>query len=213
MELGVRENEVGERRIRHYSSSHKILLVGEGDFSFAACLARVFGSAVNMVATSLDPESSLRKEYKSAATNLERLKEWGCTIIHGVDALTMSQHTILSTQLFDRIVFNFPHAGFFMPEHTDHQIQLHQSVVRGFLKSAREMLTRDGEVHVTHKTAHPFSKWEIEVLATEAGLRLVEKAEFALSEYPGYLNKRGHGNRIDMTFPVGASTTYKFATY
>lgn len=56
MELGVRENEVGERWIKHYSSSNKILLVGEGDFSFAACLARVFGSAVNMVATSLDPE-------------------------------------------------------------------------------------------------------------------------------------------------------------
>ncbi|KAK3200165.1 hypothetical protein Dsin_023580 [Dipteronia sinensis] len=24
--------------IKHYSSCHKILLVGEGDFSFAACL-------------------------------------------------------------------------------------------------------------------------------------------------------------------------------
>ncbi|GAB2281975.1 hypothetical protein Dimus_016539 [Dionaea muscipula] len=35
--------------------SDKILLVGEGDFSFAACLAKAFGSATNMVATSLDP--------------------------------------------------------------------------------------------------------------------------------------------------------------
>lgn len=41
-------------RIKHYSSSQKILLVGEGDFSFALCLARAFGSAENMVATSLD---------------------------------------------------------------------------------------------------------------------------------------------------------------
>lgn len=86
-------------------------------------------------------------------------------------------------------------------------------MVRGFLKSAREMLTTDGEVHVTHKTAYPFSKWEIELLAMEAGLRLVEKAEFALCEYPGYLNKRGDGRRIDESFPVGASTTYKFAIY
>lgn len=43
-----------EKRIKHYSSSHKILLVGEGDFSFAACLTTFLGSGVNMVATSLD---------------------------------------------------------------------------------------------------------------------------------------------------------------
>lgn len=35
-----------------YNSSQKILLVGEGDFSFSACLARAFGTAKNMVATS-----------------------------------------------------------------------------------------------------------------------------------------------------------------
>jgi 25S rRNA (uracil2634-N3)-methyltransferase len=43
-----------EKRIQHYSSSHKILLVGEGDFSFAACLAKAFGTAANMTATSFD---------------------------------------------------------------------------------------------------------------------------------------------------------------
>lgn len=43
---------------RHYSSSHKILLVGEGDFSFAACLAKRFDTAVNMIATSFDSEGT-----------------------------------------------------------------------------------------------------------------------------------------------------------
>nr|GLL44916.1 uncharacterized protein At4g26485-like isoform X1 [Ipomoea trifida] len=42
------------RRIKHYNSSQKILLVGEGDFSFSAALATAFGSAPNMIATSLD---------------------------------------------------------------------------------------------------------------------------------------------------------------
>ncbi|KAK9268685.1 hypothetical protein L1049_000445 [Liquidambar formosana] len=42
------------RWIQHYCSSHKMLLVGEGDFSFSASLAVAFGSATNMVATSLD---------------------------------------------------------------------------------------------------------------------------------------------------------------
>ena len=48
------ENRGPERWLRYYCSYHKILLVGEGDFSFSACLAVAFGSARNMVATSLD---------------------------------------------------------------------------------------------------------------------------------------------------------------
>lgn len=54
------DNELGESEkwIQHYSSHHKILLVGEGDFSFAACLAKSFGSADNMGATSLDSKGT-----------------------------------------------------------------------------------------------------------------------------------------------------------
>ncbi|GFS31719.1 methyltransferase small domain protein, putative [Actinidia rufa] len=43
-----------ERWMKHYSSFQKILLVGEGDFSFSACLAVAFGCAHNIIATSLD---------------------------------------------------------------------------------------------------------------------------------------------------------------
>ncbi|KAH1056179.1 hypothetical protein J1N35_034244 [Gossypium stocksii] len=42
------------RWIRHYCSSQRMLLVGEGDFSFSTSLARAFGSATNMIATSFD---------------------------------------------------------------------------------------------------------------------------------------------------------------
>lgn len=39
----------GEKSIQHYSSSHEILLVGQVDFSFSACLAKSFGTAANMI--------------------------------------------------------------------------------------------------------------------------------------------------------------------
>ena len=53
------EEENVNRWIKHYSSSHRILLVGEGDFSFSTCLASAFGWASNMVATSLDSQGIL----------------------------------------------------------------------------------------------------------------------------------------------------------
>lgn len=43
-----------ERWIKHYSSEHSILLVGDGDFSFSLCLGMAFASATNIIATSLD---------------------------------------------------------------------------------------------------------------------------------------------------------------
>lgn len=83
-------------------------------------------------------------------------------------------------------------------------------LVRGFMKSATKMLEYGGEVHVTHKTSHPFDLWKIEELGSEAGLFLVEEAYFSKWDYPGYENKRGDGHRCDHSFPVGACSTFKF---
>ncbi|KAL6196804.1 hypothetical protein ACLB2K_032417 [Fragaria x ananassa] len=201
-----------EKRVVHYSSKQKILLVGEGNFSFASCLAKGFGSAKNMVATSLESRESVLAKYSNAAPrNLTELEDMGCVILHEVDVHTMRQHPLLLDQLFDRIVFNFPHAGFVFMENQKSQIKLHQDLVRRFFNSACEMLKGSGEVHVTHKTSHPFSKWEIVKLAEEVGLCLVEEASFSRGDYPGYLNKRGSGKKCNRTFPVGLCSTYKFA--
>ncbi|KAL0560851.1 hypothetical protein IC582_001265 [Cucumis melo] len=199
-----------EKSIKHYSSSHKILLVGEGDFSFSACLATAFASASNIVATSLDSPDELVMKYTHANRNLKILEELGGRVLHKVDATTMSQHPLLYDMLFDRIVFNFPHAGFLYGECNTAQIELHRDLVRGFLRNAKRMISKDGEIHITHKTSHPFSKWEIVKLASGEGLALKESAEFYAWQYPNYENKRGDGWNSNGTFPVGACSTFKF---
>ncbi|VVA26999.1 PREDICTED: At4g26485 [Prunus dulcis] len=199
-----------------YSSYQKILLVGEGDFSFAACLARAFGSAANIVATSLDSREFLMVNYSKAMSNLKELEDRGCTILHCVDCKTMNLHPRLYNKRFDRIIFNFPHSGYSnglsSSEYSIFQILSHQNLVGAYFKSAREMLTETGEVHVTHKTTYPFSEWNIVTLALEAGLFLVDVESFSLWNYPGYQNKRGAGI-CDQTFPVGKSSIFKFSKY
>ncbi|XP_039119346.1 uncharacterized protein LOC120255613 [Dioscorea cayenensis subsp. rotundata] len=105
------DNEKEERFITHYTSSQRILLVGEGDFSFSLCLARAFGSANNMVATSLDSQATLLKNYKLAEVHLQKLKELNCLVLHEIDVKTMHEHDVLKDMKFDRIIYNFPHAA------------------------------------------------------------------------------------------------------
>ncbi|XP_058068187.1 uncharacterized protein At4g26485-like [Magnolia sinica] len=202
-----------EKWIQHYSSSHKILLVGEGDFSFSACLAKAFGSATNMVATSYDSKEKLESKHWSSGDHLEELKGLGCMVLHDIDVHVMNQQPILKKMKFDRIVYNFPHAGHdpLLHEWNSQLIERHQKLLSGFFRSAREMLTDGGEVHVSHRNDDPYNRWNLEKLAETAGLVSKKRAKFRKSDYPGYHNKRGGGIRSDQEFPLNESFTFKFS--
>ncbi|KAK9134057.1 hypothetical protein Scep_013585 [Stephania cephalantha] len=82
--------------IKHYCSSHKILLVGE-DF--------------------------LKKNYGQAMSNIQSLRSRGCKVIHKVNATEMAGHKKLNVVKYDRIVYNFPHAGFSSKESVTDEIR------------------------------------------------------------------------------------------
>ncbi|CAN1190460.1 Heavy metal-associated isoprenylated plant protein 41 [Linum perenne] len=108
-----------------YSRSHRILLVGEGDFSFSASLAVSYGrNASNLVATSLDSLGFLTTNYTKARENIAALRARGCLVIHEMDATKMAGHWFMMGEKFDRIVFNFPFAGYFKEESSGSQIRL-----------------------------------------------------------------------------------------
>ncbi|POO03691.1 S-adenosyl-L-methionine-dependent methyltransferase [Trema orientale] len=204
------EEEEGEKWVKHYSSNHQILVVGDGDFSFSLSLARSFGSASNILPTSLDPFDVVTKKYKKAKSNLENLRKLGTTPLHDVNATLMKIYSVFSMRKFDRIIFNFPHAGFCGKEDDIRVIHKHRSLVHGFFWNARSMLRPDGEIHVNHKTTPPFCLWNIEELATWNSLVLIKCVDFNIRDYPGYNNKRGDGARCDQPFPLGKCSTFKF---
>ncbi|KAL2495815.1 hypothetical protein Fot_39572 [Forsythia ovata] len=114
--------------------------MGEGDFSFSASLAMAFGSATYMIATSLDSRGKrfcrdgkiprlplgvsnvkwweffsefLKKNYEHAMSNIEKLRRRDCIVMHEIDATKIANHHSLGGKTFDRVIFNFPFAGFF----------------------------------------------------------------------------------------------------
>lgn len=205
-----------EKWIGNYCSTQRILLVGDGDFSLSLCLARAFGSASNMVATSLDKHDDIARKYSNGSENVRELEERGCVVLHGVDATKMSQHFFLRTQRFDVVVYNFPHVGFLYREASVCQITLNKRLVKGFLKNAKVLLRGGGgeegkgEIHVTHKEGEPYNQWDLVKKAEKIGLFLHEAVPFRKGTYPGYGNKRAHGSNPDNPFRLGDCTTFKF---
>ncbi|KAH1041019.1 hypothetical protein GLYMA_09G016200v4 [Glycine max] len=186
-ELEDQESAKAEKWKNHYSSNHRILLVGDGDFSFSLCLARAFGSAHNLVATSLDSYDSIGKKYSNGLSNVMELQERGCLVFHGVDAKEMSQHFFLKTQ------------------------RLNKRLLKGFLANAKALIKKEGgEIHVTHKEGDPYNKWDLVKKPEKRGLVLQQVVPFFKDDYPGYDNKRAHGKLSDAPFPVGEASTYKF---
>ncbi|KAJ4952111.1 hypothetical protein NE237_028943 [Protea cynaroides] len=197
-----------EKRIKHYCNNHKILLVGEGDFSFSACLAKVFGSASNMVATSLNSKGFVEENYGNAISNINDLKSRRCVVLHGVDATKMARHKFLKGMRFDRIVFNFPYAGFHKNDSRKPQTSGHQKLISEFFKNAKKMLSEEGEIHVSQKSKLFNSKWNIESLASLSDLNFLKAVKFSLSDYPGYNIKKGFGG--DRNFNCKRLKTYMF---
>ncbi|XP_057249887.1 uncharacterized protein LOC104885304 [Beta vulgaris subsp. vulgaris] len=101
------------RKIGPYTSAQRILLVGEGDFSFSSCLAVAFGTSHNITATSLNSEDFLISNYAKFLTNKAKLETRGSMVLHEVDATIMVKHPIIGSMVFDRIIYNFPHTGQF----------------------------------------------------------------------------------------------------
>ncbi|KAF5200081.1 Heavy metal-associated isoprenylated plant protein [Thalictrum thalictroides] len=196
-----------DKSIKHYCSSHDILLVGEGDFSFSVCLSKAFGSASKMIATSLDSENRLKEYYEDAMSNINHLKNNGCTILHEVDATVMASHPVLSGLKFDRIIYNFPLVGF-INESKRTQLKRNRNLVLKFMKNAKELMKEDGEIHITHKSSTSYREWNLENLAKQNRLKLIEEVEFRLWHYPGYNNKYGFGGNEN--FECYPSKTYKF---
>ncbi|RKP16149.1 hypothetical protein ROZALSC1DRAFT_31785, partial [Rozella allomycis CSF55] len=102
-------SQTSQRSFIPFTKNSKILLVGEGNFSFAASLASLLEDASCIIATCYDEEPVLQEKYKDAADHIEKFKSLGGTVLFNIDATNLHSNPILKDTRFQKIVFNFPH--------------------------------------------------------------------------------------------------------
>ncbi|KAI9008116.1 hypothetical protein BC832DRAFT_516855, partial [Gaertneriomyces semiglobifer] len=175
-----------------YQPGQRILLVGEGDFTFARALAVTFKDASTIVATALDSLSELTAKYPAISATLGEFKSYGGTILYRVDAQQLSSNAALEKWRqggdFDRVVFNFPHMGGSQKE----DIRSNQKLLGRFFKESLMLIKSGGEVHVTLRDTPFYRQWDIETIARKAGLRMTERTSFEAETFGalGYAPQR-----------------------
>lgn len=89
---------------------NQILLIGEGDLSFARSLVESHGCE-HVTATVVEPREELETKYPHVKENIEAIEAAGSTVRYGVDASKPGPLWRDVRGKMDRVLFNFPHVG------------------------------------------------------------------------------------------------------
>jgi len=100
-----------------FNPTDRILLIGEGNFSFARALTLDMPASLkglppgNVTATAYDAEHDCYVKYPDAQSTVQVLREKGVEVLFNVDATKLEKVSALKGRKWDRIVWNYPHAG------------------------------------------------------------------------------------------------------
>ncbi|KAM6115622.1 ferredoxin-fold anticodon-binding domain-containing protein 1 [Phoenicopterus ruber ruber] len=166
----------------------RVLLLGEGNFSFAASLCGAAGTHV--VATCYESEEEVSGRGRGAES-IRRLRERGAEVLFSVDCTKLKDYFLPEKREFDCIYFNFPHCG------RKAGVVKNRELLAHFFHSSAEVLTEEGEVHVAlcngqggtpadQPRREWHNSWQIVAVAAGAGFILSNVHLFKAETIHGY---------------------------
>ena len=139
-----------------YQPHHRILTLGDGDFSFSLSIARnVKFTTGCLIASSHESRDQLLKTYSSVGIKdiLKELESKKITTLHDVDATNISETISIEREYFDAIIWNFPCVR--ADNGADGQlseIEINRKLLRDFFLNVHHYLKPgSSQLHITHK--------------------------------------------------------------
>lgn len=147
----AQKQQVQKKAFIPFEAQDTVLLVGEGDFTYALSLVKQnYVAPENLIATSFDSREELLAKYSDVQKVLDDLENEGVKVLHEVDCtrlaacLNLNKNKKQTTLLFstprrlNNIMFNFPHTGRGMKD-VDRNIRDHQKLVLGYFENCKEV--------------------------------------------------------------------------
>ncbi|KAI5359847.1 putative 25S rRNA (uridine-N(3))-methyltransferase BMT5 [Septoria linicola] len=189
--------KVMQPTIPFLAAEDRILLIGEGDFSFAKSIVEEHGCC-DVTATSYDSQDDLFAKYNpQAEEHVKYLEEEGQHVLYNVDATKLDKNKPLAKAAadgkYDVVLFNFPHVG---GKSTDvnRQVRFNQELLVNFFDTVQRLLAQSGTIVVTLFEGEPYTLWNIRDLGRHTGLEVARSFKFQAEAYPGYSHARTLGN-------------------
>lgn len=201
-----------------FKPENTILLVGEGDFSFAVSIVKQeLALPTNVIATSYDSKEEVCEKYVSAAENLQFLESHEVCILFNIDATNLQQtlglklkkkpSTLFSSgQKLDVVLFNFPHTGKGIKD-MDRNVREHQKLILHYFKSCDELFnavnsrsmdaalsgyskSNDERIVLSVFEGEPYISWGIKALSRSEGWKVERSGRFDWKLFPDYHHRR-----------------------
>ncbi|RXK38696.1 hypothetical protein M231_04006 [Tremella mesenterica] len=139
-----------------FDKSDTILLLGEGNFSFATSLLLPPHSipGERILATCYDSEEVLYSKYPDAEGNIKKLKENGVGVEFEVDSTNLEKCKRIGKGKWSKVIFNFPHAGAGITDQ-DRNILSNQHLLLGTFRSVHPFLTSSSSSSSSSSSINP----------------------------------------------------------
>ena len=176
-----------------------LLLVGEGNLSFACSLAERAKARSSIIASTFEAERVLSED---ARRNTATLRDLGARVLHGVDATRLESRFRRGLRT---IVFQFPNSG---SRRSVYGGTANHHLMRRFLRSCDRVLASGGVVAITTVDSQYYhGLFDVPGAADAAAFSVLSVHLFHRSHWNGY----SHVNTLDVGSALRAS--YRACTW